>query len=154
MAFKVDTTAFDGMVEMLLRSGEEAKKKAPEILKAGAKVLIDAHKAELNSMAKTDRSIGTLANSIGMKSIRVTETAAHTDIFPQGEQPHGHPGRGAAGRGQKVRNAHVGLLLEIGYKKGDTHVPGRHWMAAANSKASEAVHDAMGEAWEAVVNDG
>ena len=151
MAFKVDMKAFEEMTRILLEHGEEAEKKAPEVLKAGAKVLIDAHKAELSSMAKTDRSIGTLANSIGMKSVRVTKTKAHTDVFPQGSQPHGHPRKGKRGN---VSNAQVGFMLEHGYKKGDTHVPGRHWMAAANSKAAEAVHDAMGEAWEAVVNDG
>ena len=155
MSFIVDAGAFDGMVKMLLEHGKKAENKAPEVLKAGAKVLIDAHKTELRSMAKTDRSTRTLANSIGMKKIRVTKTSVHTDVFPQGNQPHGHPRRYERG---KISNSQVGFMLEHGYIKGRgtkrNHIPGRHWMAAANSKAAEAVHDAMGEAWEAVVNDG
>ena len=148
MGFSVDADAFKEMERMLLQSGENAEKYAEPMLKAGAAVLVEAQKAELHRMAKSNRSIGTLLNSIAMGRIKKSRggTGIHTDVFPQGYQPHGYPRKGKRGN---VSNAQVGFVLEYGR----SNMPARPWNSRANAKAADNVNDAMAKVWEAAQNE-
>ena len=143
MGFRVDTSAFEELELMLLRGGEAAEKMAEPMLRAGAQKLIDAQKAELSRMVKTNRSIGTLRNSIGAGRIKKSKsgTGIHIGVFPQGNQPHGHPRKGKRGM---VPNAQVGFVLNYGR----SNMPGTRWMDIANDKAADAVNNAIAAVWE------
>ena len=160
-----DVSGFKEVEEMILAQSEAAEKFAPDMLKAGAEVLADAWRREIQSMPGSRRSIGTLARSIKWSSVKASITGRYIVIQPKGNQPHGSPGRGrgrvkefktarsmAAGLARRktfdpkeaVSNAQVGFTLEYG----SSTMPGRRWMASANSKASGEVHEAMRKVWE------
>ena len=143
---QVNMSAFDE-IERLLRHGDaQAEKIAQDMIRAGAQVLIKAQKAEIRRLAFSDRSLGTLENSIGMgnfkRGTRASSTAIHTDVFPQGYHPHGFPRARKRGR---VSSAQVGFILEYGH----SNMPARPWMSVAENKAADEVIDAMARVWEA-----
>jgi len=148
MSFKVDTKAFEGIEHMLRTQGELAEKTAEPMLKAGAEVLIAAQKDQISRTTKTDRSIGNLKDSIGMGKARKSKngTGIHLHVFPQGDQPHGHPKKGKRGM---VSNAQVGFVLNYGR----SNMPGTRWMEKANNKSADAVNEAMTKVWEAAQNE-
>ena len=145
----VGLDTFEEIEKMLRHNAENAERIAEDMIKAGARVLIAAQKSELARMAKSDRSIGTLQNSIGMgrmkRGTKASSTAIHTDVFPQGDHPHGQPGFGKRGN---VSSAQVGFVLEYGH----SNMPGRPWMSVAKDKAADAVIDAMADVWEEKTN--
>jgi len=145
MGFKVDTSGFEEIERMLLKNAEAAEKYAEPILKAGAGEIVKAQKSELARLAKSDRSIGTLEKSIGTGRIKKSRsgTGIHTDVFPQGNQPHGYPRKGKRGN---VSNAQVGFVLEYGR----SNMPARPWIGAANAKAAGKANEAMAKEWEQV----
>jgi hypothetical protein len=146
-----NVVGFDEAMEQILKQSESVEKFAPDMLKAGAEVLAAAQKRTLAAMGRGDRSIGTLANSIGIGEIKKSETSVYMDVYPQGEQPHGSPRKGKRG---KITNAQVGFMLEYGYAVRDKDgravgtVPGRRWMANAMDSSATAVHEAMRKVWE------
>jgi len=145
MGFRVDFDGLEKIEAMLLRNAEAAEKHAEDILKAGAEALVAAQKSALARLAMSDRSIGTLQGSIGMGRVKKSRsgTGIHTDVFPQGHQPHGAPRKGKRGN---VSNAQVGFVVEYGR----SNMPGRPWISVAEANAADEVNDAMGEAWGAV----
>ena len=135
---KFNIVGFGDVEKQLLRREQAAAEAAPEMLKAGAKVLIKAQRDSINRMA---RDKGTLANSITATSVRSGEAGSYVDVYPKGNQPHGTPRRGKKGH---VSNAQVGFMLEYGSST-MTPVP---WMTEANERSHETVHKAMREVWE------
>ena len=138
MSFTVDTKAFEDMERMIVSHAEFVPKVAPKVLKAGADVLVAAHKAELGRIAKGDRSIGTLRRSIGKGKIRALKggDGISVRVSPQGSQKHGNSMRG---KRDTVSNAQVGHFVE----HGTSTQPARPWMSAANKKAEKDVTEAM-----------
>jgi len=126
----------------ILANAESAKRAIDPMLRAGAKVLIAAHKRNLKAMLGT-RS-GTLAESPGESKIGETTSGRMISVYPQGKQPHGSPGKK---KGGNVRNAQVGFTLEHGAKK-TRNLTEVRWMETANDAARDAVSEAMLEEWE------
>ena len=145
-----NVVGFDEIEKEILRRSEAAQRIAPDMLKAGASILITAQKAELRRISRGDRSIGTLADSIGMGKIRNSKDALkmYVDVYPQDDQPHGTPGFGL-GKNKYVSNAQVGFTLEYG----SSDMPSRPWMSVALQKSETAIHDAMITVWEEKQNE-
>ena len=142
MSFTVDTKAFEDMQRMIVSHAENVPKAMPKALKAGADVLVAAHKAELGRMAKGDRSTGELQRSIKAGKIRGMKggDGISVRISPHGNQKHGNSMRGKRDR---VSNAQVGHFLEHGTSK----QPAKPWMSSANKKAEKDVVEAMQKAF-------
>jgi len=126
----------------ILANAEKAAEAVDHMLRAGAKVLIAAHKRTLKAMLGT--RTGTLAESPGESKIGKTESGRMISVYPQGKQPHGTPGKGKSGN---VRNAQVGFTLEYGARK-TRNLPEVRWMKTANDASRDAVSEAMREEWE------
>jgi hypothetical protein len=135
---------FEEAEKMLLRKEAAAVEAVPEMLAAGAEILVKAQRESINRMA---RGQGTLAASIGATPIRSSGAGSYIDVYPQGDQPHGTPRRGKKG---SVSNAQVGFLLEYGSRQ----LPARPWMTAANEESAEAANEAMRKVWEAKISNG
>lgn len=147
-------SGLDEMEALILQRSEAVNVIAPEMLNAGAKILIAAQKAELRQISTTDRSIGTLANSIGTGGVKKSADGlkVYIDVYPQGDQPHGSPGTGTRNNGKKykrgksklVSNAQVGFTIEYG----SSEMRARPWRSVAAQKCAAAVHEAMRKVWE------
>jgi len=137
-----------GLDQIMLRMQSQGKvdEIVPDMLIAGAKVLIPYQKAEAERVAMGDDSIGTMARSIGATNVRKTKSGGLAiQVYPQGEQPHGNPFKK---KGGMVSNASVGFMLEYGTSK----MASRPWISVARIKAEQAVIDAMTKVyleWEA-----
>lgn len=142
MVAQFNVTGFDEIEKALLKREAAASSAAPEMLKAGAAVLVKAQSAEIKKVARGDRSIGTLANSIAATPVRSYSDGSKIEVYPQGDQPHGTPKKGKKGR---VSNAQVGFILEYGRS---SNMPARTWMSTANEKSNEEVHAEMRRVWE------
>lgn len=141
-------SGLDEMEALILQRSEAVDAIAPEMLAAGAKILAAAQKSELQRVSRGDRSIGTLANSIGIGSVKRSADGlkVYINVYPQGDQPHGTPRRGKRGN---VSNAQVGFMWEYG-KAGK--FPARPWVGAAMARCAAQVQEAMRGIWEAKQN--
>ena len=127
-----NTVGFEDVEKQLLRRSERAEKAVPRMLKAGAKVLVDIQKSEINSTFHSKRSTGALAESIKDTAVKGGQHEKHVYVYPQGKDEKG------------VKNATKGFVHQYGRK----NMPARPWMTAANAKAEKPVHDAMMQEWE------
>jgi hypothetical protein len=137
---------FDEVEAMLLRRSEDVENFAPDMLEAGAKILANAQRQELQRISRGDRSIGTLAASIGTGTPKKSKSGLkyYVDVYPQGNQPHGTPSGGGKKKRGMVSNAQVGFTIE----NGSSEMPARPWMSVAAAKSENAVHEAMRKKWE------
>lgn len=136
----------DEIALKLQNLGDKGEQIANEMLVEGAKVLIPYMKAEAQRVSNGERSVGTMADSIGMTAVKKRKTGGLIiHIYPQGDQPHGNPLKKKSG---KVSNAAVGFMLEYGTSK----MAARPWMKPANIKATDAVHEVMFKVWEKNLN--
>lgn len=136
-----NVVGFNDVEKQLLLHEKKPDKLISKMIRAGAQVIISAQKESLKRYTKTDRSIGTLIESIGMTGVRRKDTQSYVEVYPMGDQPHGTPARGKSG---KVRNAQVGFILEYGRSDMDE----RPWMAEANETSQDMVHAVMRDVWE------
>ena len=120
---------------MLLGKSELAAAAVPAMLEAGAAVLVDAHKAEIESTFSS-RSTGALAASIKASSVKGDALSKFVEVSPAGKDKKG------------VNNATKGFVLQYGR----SNMPARPWMTAANEKASDGVHKAMRHVWDGMQN--
>lgn len=139
---RLNVEGFEEMELMIMRQEEAVERLAPEMLNAGAKVLAAAMGLTLRGVSRGNRSIGTLAGSIGIGTVKKSATSVYMDVYPQGDQPHGSPRKGKRGR---VSNAQVGFMLEYGSSK----MPARPWLAKAINAAAPGAQEAMRKVWEA-----
>ena len=132
----------DELADDLEREALRADRLVPEMLEAGAKVIVKAQKREAEQMIKSgkirfsgndSRSTGAFVASIKPTSIKGKGADAHIDVYPQGSD----------GKKTPVRNAEKGFLAEYGTKS----MPSYPWMSIANEEAMPEVIEKMQEIW-------
>lgn len=138
---KFNVVGLEEVEKKMLRREKAAAEAVPEMLKAGAAVLVKAQSDMVKSMFRSKRSKGTLADSIKATPIISSSAGASIDVYPHGDQPHGTPAEKKKGR---VSNAQVGFILEYGR----SNMPACPWMSTANEMFAGDVHAAMRKAWE------
>lgn len=139
-----NVVGIDGIISEMNRRTEKAVKKIPKMLEAGAAVLVEAQKAEIDIMieqglaregenkSEVSRSLGDLKKSIKATKIKTDKGFEYVDVYPHGKDSKG------------VRNADKGFTLEFGRSNMD----GYNWMETANQKSAAAVSEAMRKVWE------
>lgn len=142
-----NVVGIDGIISEMNRRTEKAVKKIPKMLEAGAAVLVEAQKAEVDAMVamglyhKKDastrvyspRSLGDLKKSIKATKVKTDKSGfEYVDVYPQGKDSKG------------IRNADKGFTIEFGRSNTNAY----HWMENANAKAAEEVSAAMHRVWE------
>lgn len=125
-----NVVGFEELEKRLLAREAAVTKAIPAMLEAGAAVLIEAQKREIEQMDIVDKH--DLMNSIGATKILRKGESAYTEVFPQGKDRKG------------VRNATKGFIAQYG----KSNEPARPWMTVANEKSAAAVHEAMRAKWE------
>lgn len=125
-----NVVGFEELEKRLLAREAAVTKAIPAMLEAGAAVLIEAQKREVEQMDIVDKY--DLMNSIGATKILRKGESAYTEVFPQGKDRKG------------VRNATKGFIAQYG----KSNEPARPWMTVANEKSAAAVHEAMRAKWE------
>lgn len=137
---------FDEVEKQFLNQSEAATKAVPLMLKAGATVLVEAQKNEIDILVRESkirkksvktRSLGDLKKSIKSTKLKITRSEATIEVYPHGKDSDG------------TNNAEKGFTLEFGR----TNMPAYPWMTIANAKSEEDVHKKMREIWENL-NDG
>lgn len=128
---KFNVVGLDSMQKMLVQRGGAAAKAAPKMLKAGAKVLIEAQKKSIKDFDVYDS--GELYESIKASPMRRKDDDYFVEVFPHGVDSKG------------VRNATKGFVAEYGTSRR----PFRPWMSTAASRSIEDISKAMREVWEA-----
>lgn len=140
-----NTVGLEEVEKQLLRHSEIATKAVPLMLKAGAEVLIEAQKAEVDVLvreakirkdASKTRSLGDLKKSIKATKVKNTGIEAHIEVYPHGKDRDG------------TDNAEKGFVLEFGH----TNMPAYPWMETANEKSNDKLHAKMFEVWEGLNN--
>ena len=130
---KFEVSGFADVEKQLLQRTERAAIAVPLMLEAGAKVLVEAHKSEIEMTFSSDRSTGALAESIKSSGVEGGELGKYIEVSPTGKDKKG------------VSNATKGFVLQYGR----SNMPARPWMTAANAKAEGDVNAAMRREWEA-----
>jgi len=136
---RIDVSGFDEVERDLLKESEAAKEKAAKMLQAGARVVVQAQKDEIQAMTSGQ---GSLAKSIKETAVKSSDTGSYIEVRPTGSQPHGNPKKGQTGN---VKNAQVGGMLEYGVAG---KMSARPWMTTANEKSKDKVHEEMRKIWE------
>lgn len=131
------TSGFEDVEKQFLKQSEIATKAVPLMLNAGADVLIEAQKKEVDQLfGVSQRSRGDLKKSIKKSKVNATSVNATITVAPEGKDSGG------------VRNAEKGFVLNFGR----SNMPAQPWMDAANAKSEEKAHAAMLEIWEGLNN--
>lgn len=142
---RFNAVGVDDIIASINRRTEKAVKKIPKMLEAGAAVLVEAQKAEIDTMiaqglarepahkSETSRSLGELKKSIKATKVKTDKSgSAYVEVYPHGKDSKGES------------NATKGFVLEYGR----TNMSGYPWMTSANEKAADAVSAAQREVWE------
>ena len=77
-----NTVGLEDVIQAFERREQATVQAVPEMLKAGAEVLVQAQKAEAAAMGLNET--GGFINSIKATPVKGDETEKHIDIFPQG----------------------------------------------------------------------
>ena len=143
---KLSTVGLDDIINNIARRTEKAVRKIPKMLEAGAAVLVDAQKAEIDQMiaqglakepahrGESTRSLGELKKSIKKSKVKTDRGGMqYIEVYPQGKDSKGED------------NATKGFVLEYGR----SNMSGYPWMTTANEKAADRVSEAQRAIWEA-----
>ena len=133
------TVGMEEIEKAFLRMEEVAVRAVPQMLKAGADVLVEAQRAEALAMGLNET--GNLVKSIKATVVKGDDTEKYVDVYPQGRAKHGNDRKGDK---SNVRNATIGFVAEYGTSSQQA----RPYMTTANAKAHEKVIDAEFEIWE------
>lgn len=133
------TEGLEDVIEAFSRREQAAVTAVPEMLKAGADILVKAQKEEAQAMGLNET--GGFINSIKATGIKGNDTEKHIDIYPQGRAKHGNDRKGDK---SNVRYATIGFVAEYGTSR----QAARPYMTVANDKAYEKVVEAQREIWE------
>lgn len=135
------TTGLEEVAEYLLHKNVEAERVIPEMLEAGAAVIVKAQQEEAAAMGIKDTE--GFIKSIKATKVKGSDTERHIEVYPQGKAKHGNDRKGDK---SNVRYATIGFIAQYGTSK----TPARPYMTSANEKAHEAAYHAMYEIWEKV----
>lgn len=133
------TVGMEEIEKAFLRMEEVAVRAVPQMLKAGADVLVEAQRAEALAMGLNET--GNFVKSIKATVVKGDDTEKYVDVYPQGRAKHGNDRKGDK---SNVRNATIGFVAEYGTSSQQA----RPYMTTANAKAHEKVIDAEFEIWE------
>ena len=133
------TVGMEEIEKAFLRMEEVAVRAVPQMLKAGADVLVEAQRAEALAMGLNET--GNFVKSIKATVVKGDDTEKYVDVYPQGRAKHGNDRKGDK---SNVRNATIGFVAEYGTSSQQA----RPYMTTANAKAHEKVMDAEFEIWE------
>lgn len=126
-----NVTGLDYVMKEMERHQQAATTAIPEMLNAGADILIKAQKDEVQSMKIVDT--GDMMKSIkGDKIKKDKDGNSYIDVYPQGKDRKG------------VRNAEKAFVAEYGTSK----EPARPWMRTANAKCSDEITEKEKEIWD------
>lgn len=136
-----NVVGIDGIMAEINKRSKKAVEKIPQMLEAGAAVIVAAQQAEVDIMIAESkvRDLGVSSRSLGdlKKSIKATKIKDEDGNKVVYVYPHGKDNAG-------VSNATKGFTLEYGR----SNMAGYPWMETANTKAAEAVGKAQQEVWE------
>lgn len=135
------TVGLEDVIEAFSRREQATVTAVPEMLKAGADILVEAQKEEAQAMGLNET--GGFINSIKATAIKGNDTEKHIDIYPQGRAKHGNDRKGDK---SNVRYATIGFVAEYGTSR----QAARPYMTVANDKAHEKVVEAQRKIWERV----
>ena len=133
------TVGMEEIEKAFLRMEEVAVRAVPQMLKAGADVLVEAQRAEALAMGLNET--GNFVKSIKATVVKGDDTEKYVDVYPQGRAKHGNDRKGDK---SNVRNATIGFVAEYGTSSQQA----RPYITTANAKAHEKVIDAEFEIWE------
>lgn len=133
------TIGLEEVIESFSRREQAATRAIPEMLKAGADVLVEAQRAEARAMGLNET--GGFINSIKATKIKGDDTEKYIEVYPQGRAKHGNDRKGDK---SNVRYATIGFINEYGTSKKEA----RPYMTVANAKAHDKVIEAELEIWE------
>lgn len=102
----------------------------PDMLKAGADVLVEAQREEAKAMG-LDKT-GGFVKSIKPTTVKEKDGAKYVEVFPQGKAKHGNERKGDK---SNVRYATIGFIAEYGR----SDIQARPYMTVANEKAADRV---------------
>ena len=126
-----NVTGLDDVMKEMMSHQQAAEEAIPEMLNAGADILVKAQKSEVQSMKLVDT--GDMMKSIkGDKIKKDKDGNSYIDVYPQGKDRKG------------VRNAEKAFVAEYGKSK----VPARPWMRTANAKCSDEITEKEKEIWD------
>lgn len=138
---RFNAVGIEDIMQEFNKRSKKAVEKIPQMLEAGAAVIVAAQQAEVDIMiaeSKTrdlgvsSRSLGELKKSIKPTKIKEEDGNAVIYIYPQGKDSKG------------ISNATKGFTLEYGR----SNMAGYPWMETANTKAATAVGEAQRKVWE------
>ena len=115
-------TGLDDVMKEMMSHQAAAEVAIPEMLNAGAEILVKSQKGQAQSMKI--RNTGDFINSIKAAKIKKDRDGnSYIEVSPQGKDHKG------------VRNAEKGFIAEYGTSK----IPARPWMRTANAKCSDEI---------------
>lgn len=138
-----NTVGLEDVIEAFSRREQATVTAVPEMLQAGADILVEAQKAEAQAMGLNET--GGFINSIKATAVKGDDTEKYIEIYPQGKAKHGNERKGDK---SNVRYATIGFIAEYG----TSSKAARPYMTAANDKAREKVVEAQREIWESKNN--
>ena len=126
-----NVTGLDDVIKEMMSHQQAAETAIPEMLNAGADILVKAQKSEVQSMKLVDT--GDMMKSIkGDKIKKDKDGNSYIDVYPKGKDRKG------------VRNAEKAFIAEYGTSK----LPARPWMRTANEKCSDEITEKEKEIWD------
>lgn len=126
-----NVTGLDDVMKEMMSHQAAVEIAVPVMLNAGAEILIQAQKQQVESMKIFDT--GDTLNSIkGDKIKKDKDGNSFIDVYPQGKDRKG------------VRNAEKAFVAEYG----KSNEPARPWMRTANAKCSDEVTAKEKEIWD------
>lgn len=121
----------EAIERQLLLQPERVDKIIPDMLNAGADVIVEAQQEEIERMGLVDT--GDMLKSIKKTPVKKSRDGGrYIVIAPQGKDRKG------------VSNATKGFVAQYGR----SNMPARPWMTVANEKAAPAASAAMRKVWE------
>lgn len=121
----------DDLMDAFNGEPERAARLAPKMLEAGAAIVVEAQKREIQAQGLVDT--GSLQKSIKATKVKNTAKDGYTTVV----KPTGKDKKG-------VSNSYKGFIAEMGTSK----LPARPWATAANEKCRDEVHDTMKKIWD------
>ena len=128
---KFNVVGFEEVEKKLLQRAKAAEEAVPEMLKAGAAVLVKAQQDEIERMEIVD--FRDMKNSVKATKIKGNEAERYIEVYPHGKDRKG------------ISNATKGFIAQYGRLN---DLPARPWMTSANKKCADEVHAAMLKVWE------
>lgn len=126
---KIGLEGLDDFQRRLMRHEQAATEAIPEMLQAGADVLIEAEKAEIERYNLIDKH--KMINSVRATKVKKKGADSYVEVYPQGKDAKG------------VRNATKGFIAQYGRSTQEA----KPWHSDAIEKSSDEVRQAMAEKW-------